>query len=131
MPLLVTGGAGFIGSHLIDRLLNEGHEVVCLDDFNPFYNPDFKRENVAPYIENPKFTLFEGDLRDESGLKKLFQKQTFQQVIHLAARGLLMANLSFWLVLKKSQTSPFDLQGANLCNNNRAPFRQVPPLFRD
>jgi len=87
MPLLVTGGAGFIGSHLIDRLLNEGHEVVCLDDFNPFYNPDFKRENVAPYIENPKFTLIEGDLRDESGLKKLFQKHTFQQVIHLAARA--------------------------------------------
>jgi len=87
MPLLVTGGAGFIGSHLIDRLLNEGHEVVCLDDFNPFYNPDFKRENVAPYLENPKFTLIEGDIQDELGLKTLFQKQTFQQVIHLAARA--------------------------------------------
>lgn len=87
MRFLVTGGAGFIGSHLTESLLSEGHEAVCLDNFNDFYDPQFKKENVAPLLNHPKFTLVEGDICDETTLQKIFNSHSFDQVIHLAARA--------------------------------------------
>ncbi|RLB07729.1 MAG: epimerase [Deltaproteobacteria bacterium] len=88
--VLVTGGAGFIGSHLCQRLLREGYEVVCLDNFDPFYDPGIKRKNVEE-IEasegNERFLLVEGDIRDKSFLQDLFHRSPFNLVIHLAARA--------------------------------------------
>ncbi len=49
IEILVTGGAGFIGSHLIKRLLEDGHEVICLDNFNDYYNPEIKKDNIKPF----------------------------------------------------------------------------------
>jgi UDP-glucuronate 4-epimerase len=87
MKVLVTGGAGFIGSHLVERLLAEGHRVVCLDNFDDFYDPALKRRNLAAALKHLGFRLVEGDLRDEDGLEKLFAGEKFDLVAHLAARA--------------------------------------------
>ena len=74
MKILVTGGAGFIGSHLVERLLKEGHEVICLDNSNDYYNPELKRNNVRPFLSEKNFKLVEADIRDKDALKKIFEK---------------------------------------------------------
>lgn len=83
--VLVTGGAGFIGSHLVSRLLDAGEQVTVLDNFNDFYDPTIKRANVAPHLDHRSYTLVEGDLRDSALLKELFKQNQIDQVIHLAA----------------------------------------------
>jgi UDP-glucuronate 4-epimerase len=87
MNLLVTGGAGFIGSHLVERLLSEGHRVVGLDNFDEFYDPALKRRNLTRALQAPGFRLVEGDLRDEERLRNIFQEENFEMVAHLAARA--------------------------------------------
>lgn len=85
--VLVTGGAGFIGSHLIDALVQRQHEVVCLDDFNDFYDPGEKRRNVAPHMPNRLFRLVEGDICDAGFLKKAVGRWPPDIIVHLAARA--------------------------------------------
>jgi len=85
--LLITGGAGFIGSHLADRRLERGDRVVVLDDFNDAYDPARKRRNVAPHAGKPGYRLVEGDIRDRALLARLFAEEPFDAVIHLAARA--------------------------------------------
>ena len=70
--VLVTGGAGFIGSHLTRRLLGRGDRVTVLDDFNDFYDPARKRRNVAPFLAGEGYGLVEGDIRDEALVDRLF-----------------------------------------------------------
>lgn len=84
---LVTGAAGFIASHVVRRLLDEGHFVVGVDEFNDYYNPVFKYENVAPFLANPRFALFEVDIRDREALALVFAHYPIEQIIHLAARA--------------------------------------------
>ncbi|MGV3771986.1 MAG: SDR family NAD(P)-dependent oxidoreductase [Verrucomicrobiales bacterium] len=88
MKFLVTGGAGFIGSNLCERLLQEGHEVWSFDDLNPFYAPERKRRNLAD-LQNigPAFHSMLGDLRDVRAVEAAFNETNFDQVIHLAARA--------------------------------------------
>ena len=85
--ILVTGGAGFIGSHLCGRLLREGHRVVCLDNFDDFYNPEIKRRNIQEVIGEEQFELIEGDIRDTQLIARIFRGQAFDVVVHLAARA--------------------------------------------
>ncbi|RPH54078.1 NAD-dependent epimerase/dehydratase family protein, partial [bacterium] len=85
--ILVTGGAGFIGSHLTRRLLSRGDRVTVLDDFNDFYDPARKRENVGPLLGRPEYRLVEGDIRDGSQVDRLFAEGHFDGVVHLAARA--------------------------------------------
>ncbi|MFO7659980.1 MAG: GDP-mannose 4,6-dehydratase [Candidatus Cloacimonadaceae bacterium] len=85
MNILVTGGAGFIGSHLCERLLSLGHKVVCLDNFNPFYDPEIKWRNLSEIISHPAFKLIEGDIRNLSEIVKCFAGNDIELVIHLAA----------------------------------------------
>ncbi|HTK38687.1 MAG TPA: GDP-mannose 4,6-dehydratase [Pyrinomonadaceae bacterium] len=86
--ILVTGGAGFIGSHLVGRLLAEGDwRVVVVDDFNDFYSPEIKRRNVAGLSANPDFKLYEIDIRNADGLKKIFAENEFDCIAHLAGRA--------------------------------------------
>ncbi|HOV79633.1 MAG TPA: GDP-mannose 4,6-dehydratase [Bacillota bacterium] len=87
MRVMVTGGAGFIGSHLIDRLLERKNEVICYDNFNDFYNPDEKRRNVAPHAVDPLFRLVEGDIRDAEAVEKAVLQQGPDIIVHLAARA--------------------------------------------
>jgi UDP-glucuronate 4-epimerase len=84
MRLLVTGAAGFIGSHLVDRLLGRGDEVCAFDNFNDFYDPRVKRRNVEAHSKHPKYRMIEGDLRDPAAVKSCFAKPV-DLVVHLAA----------------------------------------------
>jgi UDP-glucuronate 4-epimerase len=88
MNFLVTGGAGFIGSHVCERLLSAGHAVWALDDLNDFYDPALKRRNLAEIqaLHKP-FVFCEGDVADRSCVERLFRAVPFDQVIHLAARA--------------------------------------------
>ena len=88
MNILVTGGAGFIGSHVCERLLAEGHSVWAFDDLNTFYDPQFKRRNIREIQALAKpFEFVQGDLTDSAALEELFASVKFDQVIHLAARA--------------------------------------------
>ncbi len=84
--VLVTGAAGFIGSHLCDRLLADGCRVVGLDNFDSFYPESTKRANLAAALQNPGMRLIEGDIRDGVLLEGLFTDVPLDAVIHLAAR---------------------------------------------
>ncbi len=85
MKILLTGGAGFIGSWVGERLLELGHEVVTIDNFNPFYDPDIKRANVRKCLESERFELCDGDICDRELLEDLFAANRFEAVVHLAA----------------------------------------------
>ena len=88
MNFLVTGGAGFIGSHVCERLLNSGHSVWVFDDLNTFYDPQLKRRNIRDIQSLAKpFEFLEGDLTNRAALDELFGSVKFDQVIHLAARA--------------------------------------------
>jgi UDP-glucuronate 4-epimerase len=88
MNVLVTGGAGFIGSHVCERLLHQGHAVWAFDDLNPFYDPAVKRRNLRDIQSLAKpFEFVHGDLTDRAALDELFGGVKFDQVIHLAARA--------------------------------------------
>lgn len=85
--VLVTGGAGFIGSHLVDRLLERGDEVTVIDNFDPFYNPDSKKQNIASHIAKEKFHLIESDIRNLEALKGNLRDLDLDVICHLAAKA--------------------------------------------
>ncbi len=87
MKIFLTGGAGFIGSHLSESLLEQGHSVVCLDNFDDFYNRSIKERNISSFKNNPEFRLVEGDIRDVDLLSKLFAENGFALIVHLAAKA--------------------------------------------
>ena len=88
MPsILVTGGAGFIGSHVVEALLKEGRDVVVLDNFDDFYLPEVKRRNLHPLVGRPGFALVEGDIRDAVQVENVFAAHPINVVVHLAARA--------------------------------------------
>jgi UDP-glucuronate 4-epimerase len=85
MRILVTGGAGFIGSHLVDKLLATGSTVSILDDFNDFYDPQIKRANVQAVAAD--VAIHRVDLRDGAAVNSLFHREKFDAIAHLAARA--------------------------------------------
>ncbi len=85
MKILITGGAGFIGSHLILRLLREGHEVVNIDSVNDYYDPTLKRARLAQFID--RIVHYEYDIADREKVEQVFKNHTFDAVVHLAAQA--------------------------------------------
>jgi UDP-glucuronate 4-epimerase len=85
MKFMVTGGAGFIGSHTIDALLARGDEVVCVDNFNDYYSPERKRKNLENASSLSSFHLYKADVRDFDAMEQVFASEDPQKVIHLAA----------------------------------------------
>ncbi|MBN2370465.1 MAG: GDP-mannose 4,6-dehydratase [Vicinamibacteria bacterium] len=84
---LVTGGAGFIGSHLVRRLLAEGHRVIVFDDFNDYYDPALKYENISDLLGQDAFELFETDVRDDESMRSFLSGRRVDVIVHLAARA--------------------------------------------
>jgi len=87
MKILVTGAAGFIGSHVAQRLLHRGDEVIGLDNFAPNYSRARKEANLKDYASHERFTFIEADIRDAQAMRDLFEAQKFDRVMHLAAMG--------------------------------------------
>jgi UDP-glucuronate 4-epimerase len=87
MRAIVTGGAGFIGSHLVDRLLADGAEVIVVDNFDPFYARAAKEANLVAAMRNPRCRLVELDIRDAAGVKSLVAQFRPEAIVHLAARA--------------------------------------------
>jgi UDP-glucuronate 4-epimerase len=87
MAILVTGGAGFIGSHVGEKLLAEGRAVVCLDNLDDFYAASVKERNLSKALAHPGFTLVRGDIRSVADVERAFGKGKIAAVIHLAARA--------------------------------------------
>ena len=85
--ILITGGAGFIGSHLADRLLNDGYTVVVADNFCDYYDVSIKENNVAHNLSNQHYKLYRADIEDMAALKAIFAAHKFDTVVHLAARA--------------------------------------------
>ena len=84
--VLVTGGAGFVGSHLLERLASRGRRVVCLDSFDPYYPEEAKRDNLRQALAAGDVSLREADIRDTDALRRIFSEEEVQTVVHLAAR---------------------------------------------
>ena len=87
MNILITGAAGFIGSHTSEKLLSRGHHITGIDNFDPFYPKHFKLRNLEGMMGKQGFHFIEGDILDTSFLNKLFNDQPIDVVIHLAARA--------------------------------------------
>lgn len=82
---LVTGGAGFIGSHVAEKLLARGDRVVNIDNFNDYYSPDRKRRNITVALDHPNYTLIDGDFRDLATLEQVFAQHRPQRIAHIGA----------------------------------------------
>jgi UDP-glucuronate 4-epimerase len=87
LKALITGAAGFIGSHLCRRLLSDGWELVGLDNFDDFYDPAVKRANIAEYLEDARFELVEGDIRDADCVGSILGAGGIEIIVHLAAKA--------------------------------------------
>jgi len=85
--ILVTGGAGFIGSHLSEALIQQGNEVVCLDNFNDYYDPRVKRRNIEGLLPQRQYELIEGEILDLPLLREVFSQRKIDIIVHLAARA--------------------------------------------
>lgn len=85
MNILITGGAGFIGSKTARALIDRGDRVIIIDNFNDYYDPRLKRDRVAAILGDNKHTMYEGDIRDEKLVGEIFAKEKIDKVVHLAA----------------------------------------------
>ena len=93
MHLLVTGGVGFIGSHLVDSLLRDGCEATVVDNFDPFYDRTIKEDNVAGHRGDPRWRLVEADICDAESLKARLTGR-YDAIVHLAAKAGVRASIS-------------------------------------
>ena len=143
--ILVTGAAGFIGSHLTDRLLSEGHRVVGLDNFCDFYAEDAKRRNIANAMGSDAFTLVEADIRDRDAVMSAFAEHKPDVLVHLAAMAGVRpsierpeyytavnldgtVNLLDAAVAQKTQRFVFASSSSVYGNNEKVPFAETDPV---
>lgn len=94
MNILITGGAGFIGSHLSEKIIDLGHKVVCVDNFNDYYDPAIKENNISGIIDNENYRLYRADILDKKAIGEIFSIDGIDLVIHLAARAGVRPSLS-------------------------------------
>ncbi|MFC1497309.1 GDP-mannose 4,6-dehydratase [Verrucomicrobiota bacterium] len=87
MHILITGGAGFIGSHLSERLLKRGDKIVVLDNMNDYYDPRTKEKNLERAMKSPLMTFIKGDILELDLLERIFNENAFDVIVHLAARA--------------------------------------------
>ena len=83
MKILVTGGAGFIGSHTCQRLIKLGYSPAIIDNFNDYYNPQLKDSNVKNNLDNPNYKLYRGDICDKELVNKIFEEKGWKKELNL------------------------------------------------
>ncbi|HEY5742901.1 MAG TPA: SDR family NAD(P)-dependent oxidoreductase [Terrimicrobiaceae bacterium] len=116
MKILVTGGAGFIGSHVVRKLLELGYSVAVLDDFNNFYDPALKWANVQAF--NGEAEVIECDIRDAAKMKEVVGSRTYQSIIHIAARaGVRPSVQNPQVYIDTNVTGTYNLLEAARCGN--------------
>lgn len=91
--ILITGGAGFIGSNVIKKLLDRGDKVICIDDFNDYYDPQLKKNRIKVFLKDYEFPIYRIDISDFNSLKKIFQENKIDKILHLAARAGVRASI--------------------------------------
>ena len=140
LHILVTGCAGFIGSHLTERLLNSGHRVVGVDNFDPFYDRSVKERNLLNARAHPEFTFIDGDIRDTDWLDTL--DTDIDAVIHIAAKAGVRPsieqpaeyistningthNLLSWMQTKGINNLIFASSSSVYGNNEKIPFSET------
>lgn len=146
MMILVTGGAGFIGSHLSERLLSQGHTVVCLDNLdNHLYPSCVKKSNIAQLLYSPSFIFIQEDIRNKTAVTRILQQYQCQVVIHLAAyagvRASVQAPLTFTEInvngtvsileaMREVGTTQLILASSSSVygNSTAIPFREIDPV---
>lgn len=95
MKILITGGAGFIGSHLAKKLMDRGDKVVIIDNLNDYYDPKLKYDRIKILLKGYKFKLYKGDIRNQKLLGKIFQKEKIDKVVHMAAMAGVRSSLLY------------------------------------
>jgi UDP-glucuronate 4-epimerase len=146
MRILVTGAAGFIGSHSCQRLLGEGHDVVGVDNFDPFYARSAKEANLSQAKTSPRFEFVEADLAEEPAVAAVFERGPFDVVLHLAAKagvrpsiqdpvGYYRANImaTLYLLLRMIRQKPlpklvFASSSSVYGNAPQTPFSETDPV---
>ncbi len=139
MVVLVSGGAGFIGSHVCEALLKEGKQVICIDDLNDYYDPRYKQENIVA-LKSKNFVHYKADITNFSQIRSIFQKNKISNVVHLAARvGIrhslqkpqlyektnILGTLHLLLLAKKYATRNFIFgSSSSVYGNSKAPFKE-------
>lgn len=145
MNILVTGGAGFIGSMVTERLLDEGHTVIVIDNFDDTYDPKIKERNIRRAREKKEFLLVRGDIRNIHDLEKCFSNHRIDSVIHLAAKAgvrpsllypdiyydvNVIGTLRLLEVMRKYKVHNFIFGSSSSVygNNNKVPFAENDPV---
>lgn len=85
--ILITGGAGFIGSHLADKLLKKDFKIIVVDSLNDFYSPEIKQKNINHNLQNENYSFYKTDIENKSDLEEIFKSQKIDIIVHLAARA--------------------------------------------
>lgn len=121
MKVLITGGAGFIGSNLAKKLIDRGDEVVIIDNFNDYYDPQLKRDRIEKILKNCKFAIYEEDIRNYKKLEEIFKKEKPNKIVHLAAmagvRNSLLDPLLYEEVNIKGTLNLMELSAKNKVKN--------------
>jgi UDP-glucuronate 4-epimerase len=148
MRIIVTGGAGFIGSHLVDRLLADGGEVIIVDNFDPFYARASKEANLAGALANPRARVVELDIRNAPAVEELVSRSRPEAIVHLAARAGVRPSIAdpqlytevnvlgtvAWLAAASRQAPPprFIYASSSSVYGDRSdpPFRESDPVDR-
>jgi UDP-glucuronate 4-epimerase len=129
--ILITGGAGFIGSHLSARSLNDGHEIAILDDFNDFYDPQLKENNLEFIRAAGSVALYRGDIRDQVLVNRAFEEFAPEVVVHLAARAGVRPSLAEPLLYEKVNVggTVSVLEAARRCGTRRFVFASSSSVY--
>ncbi|UBM61209.1 SDR family NAD(P)-dependent oxidoreductase [Candidatus Sulfidibacterium hydrothermale] len=144
---LVTGGAGFIGSALCNALIRQGNRVINIDNFNDFYDPKIKKQNVAPLEQHENYHLYKADIRDQDVIDEIFKTHPVDVVIHLAAMAGVRPSITMPAVYEAVNVQGtinllnamhqygvkhmvFASSSSIYGNSKRIPFREDDPLER-
>lgn len=120
LKILVTGGAGFIGSHVVKKLIEIGHEVVIVDNFNPYYSPKLKQARIEVFLDGLKFKLHKIDIADFKALEEVFKVEKFDRICHLAAQAGVRYSLENPFVYEQSNVKGF-LNILEACRQHNLP----------